>query len=83
MSPDQFHALCRAIVDTKYDDRLPMIAPATNEAPDPATGLSPQDEPRLTRSTAFLTAEQQRILRHSLIDQNRYIAAMRGFGQSQ
>lgn len=83
LSPEQLHALCLTIGETKYDDRQTLLGEKPDTAPDPATGLSLQDQALLTSTARFLSTEQQQVLRKTLIDENRYTAAWRGFVDKQ
>jgi hypothetical protein len=82
LTPAQLRALARIDVQVR-----PVAThwawETTDGEPDPRTGLSPQNADYLAATSRILSPEQQAVLQRSLIEENRYTAAMRAFGEKQ
>ena len=83
LAPEQLRAL--ALTETRLNiQRTPyFLTPKPEQIPDAQTWLSSQDAALLSASAEFLSPAQEEILRRSLIEENQYTAAMRGFGEKQ
>lgn len=82
LTPAQLEALARVDVQAR-----PVAThwawETTDGDPDPRTGLSRQNADYLAATSRILSPEQQAVLQRSLIEENRYSAAMRAFGEKQ
>ncbi len=83
LTPEQLRAVARAHIQVKYRPEDWLIGPNEAQAPDPQTGLSRQDAALLNATAPGLSPVQQEIFRRSLIEENQYNAAMRGFAEKQ
>jgi hypothetical protein len=83
LAPEQLHAIARARVQMRFEPANWQTTPNDLQRPDPQSGLSRQDDALLAAAAANLSAAQQEIFRKTLIDENNFNAAMRGFVEKQ
>ncbi|MEO7701815.1 MAG: hypothetical protein ABIZ04_21525 [Opitutus sp.] len=82
LTPVQLQALARVDVQVRPVETH-WAWDTTDDAPDLRTGLSRQNADYLAATSRVLSPEQQAALQRSLIEENRYNAAMQAFAQKQ